>query len=259
MYRDDEHLGDGYDNYVLVVLVHEGGLTCTQRDRTATADQGFMVTLLPRESYRSSELDGTDATAFYVPVAYLEGRGIAVEQLAAVAWEGGPLLPSIRELLDGTLDMLGDGPDRRSLHVEQALLELLAGLIGHHVNGYPDTDAAADEVRGRVFAAIAKNYADPSFDVSAIVAAAGVSRWYLYKLFEGREVSVASLLRSKRIGASEQFMRSQGSGATLSRIAREVGFLSGTSFSRAYKENRGISPGDYRDRHLAETAAATTP
>ncbi|WP_269938522.1 AraC family transcriptional regulator [Arthrobacter sp. HY1533] len=256
MYRDEEHLGDGYDNFVLVVLIHKGGLTCSQRGRTATAGQGSVVTLLPKESYWSNALDGIDATMLYVPLDYLERRGVATDALAAESWAGGPLVAGVRALVDSTLELQDDALDRRPIHIEEALLELVVGMLGRHLQRHTDIDAPAEEVRRKVFAAIAANYSNPAYDVSAIVAETGVSRRYMYKVFEGRNATVGSILRARRLDEAEVLLRAYGQGASLARIGKTVGFHSGESFSRAYKESRGITPAQYRDRHKADAARA---
>ncbi|ALV46402.1 hypothetical protein MB46_13810 [Arthrobacter alpinus] len=249
MYRDAEHLRDGYDRFLLMVLVHEGGLTCEQRGRTTTAPQGSIVTLLPKETFWSNALNGTDATMLYVPVGYLEERGIGADVLAAAAWHGGPLLEGIRALVDGTLKLPDDQREQHASHVEQALLELLVGLIGQYVQSLGSHDAAAQEIRRRVASAIASNYADPAYNVASIAAELGVSRRYLYKVYEGREASVGALLRSKRLDEAELLLRRQDFGPTLSRIGKSVGFTSAESFGRSFKDRTGTTPSEYRARH----------
>ena len=255
MYRDEEHLGDGYDKFVLVVLIHKGGLTCSQRGRTATAGQGAIVTLLPKETYWSNALDGTDATMLYIPLDYLERRGVATEALAAEAWTGGPLVTGVRALVDSALELQEEALDRRPVHIEEALLELVLGMVGRHLQRHSDIDAPAEEVRRKVFAAIAANYSNPGYDVSAIVAETGVSRRYMYKVFEGRNATVGSLLRARRLDEAEVLLRAYGQGASLGRVAKAVGFQSSDSFSRSYKESRGITPAQYRDRHKPGASA----
>jgi AraC-like DNA-binding protein len=251
MYRTQDHLGDGYDKYVLMVLLHEGGLTCTQAGRTTTAGRGDIVTLLPRETYESNALDGTDATMLYVPIDYLESRGLSPDRLAASSWPGGPLLDGILALVESTLDLAEDDAAGQSPHIEQALLELLVGLLRRYLEGLGEPDAAAEQLRSRVLGLIAVNYANPGYGVDAIAAELGASRRFVYKLFEGRGVSVASLLRSQRLDAAESLLRSLGREATLSRIARATGFTSAESFSRAFKESRGVAPSAFRARYFA--------
>lgn len=250
MYRDDEHLGDGYDQYLLVVLIHRGGLTCSQRDRITTAGRGSIVTLLPRESYWSNAEDGTQATMLYVPVDILEGRGVAIEPMAAAIWEAGAVATGIRVLADITLELEDDRRDRRALHFEQALIEMLLGLFSRYVVGRGGKESPAQKVRRQVVDAIADNYWNSSYDVSAIVADVGVSRRSVYKSFEGHEASVGSLLRAKRLDAAEALMRSADVEASLDQIGKAVGFVSGESFARTYKQSRGIAATEYRDRYL---------
>lgn len=254
MYRTPEHLGDAYDEFLVVVLVHEGGLTCRQGGRTSTARHGDIVTLLPREIHESNVIDGTDATLLYVPTRYLEGRGISTGKLAAAAWPGGPLLKAILALVESTLEMAGKDSPGQSIHVEQALLELVVGQLSAYLTTLVEEDGAAEALRRRVLELIAENFTNPDYDVDAIAASMGASRRFVYKLFEGREVSVATLLRSRRLDAAEVLLRTHGRDATLAKIARASGFSSADSFSRAYKDSRGVSPSAFRSRHRAEAA-----
>lgn len=86
LYREAAHLGDSYDRYATMVLVHAGRFTGHQCGRAAIARAGDIITLLPREVYESHTMDGTDFTVLYLPVAFLEYRGIEPDRLAAVAF-----------------------------------------------------------------------------------------------------------------------------------------------------------------------------
>ncbi|WP_125613424.1 AraC family transcriptional regulator [Specibacter cremeus] len=253
VYREDSHLGDAFDKYVLVVLVHAGTLTYTQRGHTGTVGPGHVVTYLPRETFEFRAVDGGEGTLLHVPIDYVESRGVDADALAGAGWHGGPLVAGIRELVKGTGEIPGDGAAIPAAAVENAILELVVAILLQHQGASGRRDSATDEHRLRVLELIDARFRDPYFGVSELAADLGVSRRYVYKLFEGRPVSVAAMLRTRRLGHAKLLLRQPRSDATLSRVAKESGFASADAFGRVFRTRLGLSPSEYRAEFQAGT------
>lgn len=158
--RGPKHLRDAYDRYMQVGLMHSGLVRSRQRDRTVECEPGGVVTLLLSEPFESQTEGRTDITLLYVPVEYLESRGINTQRLSCVTWEGGPLVAAFRELVVQTLAM-DDGESRRSApYVERALLELITGLFAAYDEGFALADELAESTRQRVVDLVEERYAD---------------------------------------------------------------------------------------------------
>lgn len=249
LYRRMEHLGDAFDQYVHMVLVHAGSVTVRQGGREAVAGPRDIVTLLPRSTYESHNLDATDATLLQIPMVYLEYRGIDIDLLEAATWSGGLMVDALRDLVNGGLDLAENEGAHQAPYMEQAVLELATGLLSAYLIGYRRNDDRSKVNRDRVLELIGNGFADPNFDIDHLATALGASRRYVYRLFEDRKVSVASIIKARRLDEAEMLLRMLPEETGLGRIARLSGFGGSTSLNRAFKERAGITPTQYRSNH----------
>ncbi|MBT8163734.1 MULTISPECIES: helix-turn-helix domain-containing protein [Arthrobacter] len=252
LYRRRKHLGDAFDQYIHMVLVHTGAVTVRQGGREAIAGPRDIVTLLPRSIFEGHNLDGTDATLLQIPIVFLEYRGIDTDQLEAAAWSGGLMVDALRDLVNGGLALAEGEGAHQAPYMEQAVLELATGLLSAYFIGYSRNDDLSRSNRDRVLELVEDGFADPAFDIDHLATALGASRRYVYRLFEGRKVSVASIIKSRRLDEAEMLLRTLPEETALNRIARVSGFASSTSLNRAFKERNGITPTQYRSNYSTD-------
>ncbi|WP_196810982.1 helix-turn-helix domain-containing protein [Arthrobacter sp. 35W] len=256
LFRREHHLGDPFDAFVHLVLVHAGGIIAVQGGAEFRAGPGDVATVLPRAPYAVHNLDGTDATLLHIPVGYLEYRGIDTDQLQGAAFSGGPMVDAVRALVSSTLDLPEHEGARHAPFIERAVLELATGLLGGFQSGFALDDDAAQTSRDRVLDLVEGGFADPAFSVDTVARRLGASRRYVYRLFEGRRLSVASLIKTRRMDEAVALLRTGSADLSLARIARLSGFSTPAAMSRAFKELAGITPSQYR---LGRASAPTAP
>ncbi|QDH20455.1 helix-turn-helix domain-containing protein [Saccharibacillus brassicae] len=113
--------------------------------------------------------------------------------------------------------------------------------------------SAALDVREAVRRSIARidrEYREP-FTVESLAASAGIGRWTYTNLFKEATGSLPlDYLNRVRIGQAKQLLLATED--RLGEIAQRVGFSSEYYFSRRFKREAGLSPGQYRRLHRRE-------
>jgi len=152
------------------------------------------------------------------------------------------LLLSVAETLDDV------GADQMR-PVEAALPEFIAALL---------LDAAPDKDRGgsaggraslldRVFQTIEMRLSDPDLNLQQVAKEHGISSRYLQKLFASIDESFGHFLKARRLERCRLDLGSPlHAQKSISEILFQWGFNDSASFSRAFREQYGVSPRQYR-------------
>lgn len=99
----------------------------------------------------------------------------------------------------------------------------------------------------RIEAFIEQHLADPNLTPGLIAAAHHVSPRYLYRLFEPQATSVAGLIRARRLEHCRRDLIDPANiGVPVSAIGSRWGLLDPAQFSRAFRAEYGVPPGEYR-------------
>ncbi len=102
--------------------------------------------------------------------------------------------------------------------------------------------------------AMDREWADPALDLDAVAAHAGYSRYHFVRAF--KEVyceTPGQYLTHRRIERAEEYLRVAN--LTVTEICHLVGFSSLGTFSAKFKARTGLSPSEYRDKHVGRGAA----
>ncbi|MBN9742106.1 AraC family transcriptional regulator [Amycolatopsis sp. A1MSW2902] len=101
--------------------------------------------------------------------------------------------------------------------------------------------------------AMDRDWADP-LDLDAIAAHAGYSRYHFVRLFRAvYGQTPGQYLSRRRIERAEDLMRTADLSVT--EICALVGFSSLGSFSASFKRHTGLTPSEYRARHVDQDSA----
>lgn len=170
------------------------------------------------------------------------------ETIARLGAEGGA-----SRLLGGMLravaDTLAETTTDRLRPVELGLPEfLLAGLLD---NAPPRALGGAAGMRAalleRIFQTIEMRLADPDLNLQQVAGEHGISPRYLQKLFESIDESFSHFVKLRRLERCRLDLRSPlHVQKSISDILFHWGFNDSASFSRAFREQYGLSPREYR-------------
>ncbi|MEV6004132.1 helix-turn-helix transcriptional regulator [Streptomyces griseomycini] len=102
--------------------------------------------------------------------------------------------------------------------------------------------------------AMDRDWADPDLDLDAVAAHAGYSRYHFLRAFkEAYGETPGQYLTHRRIERAEDLLRTAGLSVT--EICHLVGFSSPGTFSARFKTWTGLTPSEYRARHVGRGAA----
>ncbi|MFH9069804.1 helix-turn-helix transcriptional regulator [Streptomyces alboflavus] len=99
-----------------------------------------------------------------------------------------------------------------------------------------------------------RDWADPALDLTAVAAHAGYSRYHFLRAFkEAYGETPGQYLSRRRIERAEDMLRSADLSVT--DICMLVGFTSVGTFSSTFKRQTGLTPSEYRSKHVGRGAA----
>lgn len=246
-HRRPEHLGDSYDRYVQMAVLRSGNIRTVQRGVLRSLGPDSIITLLLDEEFISSTTDEMDIILFYVPRSYLESRGLNTDLMAGATMDNALACNSIRALVDLAFVLQQRDEDTQRGFIERAILELLTGVATEFTEGFILMDEVSASTRIQVLNIIDSNYSDPDISVDSIAKSLGFSRRQIYRFFEGRKVSIAKMIRERRVDRAELLLRLPIK-KTVASVAEECGFGGPDQLARAFKARHSCSPLEYRSR-----------
>lgn len=246
-HRTSAHLGDSYDRYVQIAVLKSGTVKTVQRGARRTLKPDSIITLLLEEEFISSTTDDMDIILFYVPRSYLESRGLNTHLMAGATVDSASVCEPIRALVEWAFILQQRDEETQRGFIERALLELLTGIGTVFTEGFAMMDEASVSTRGQILNIIDSSYSNPETSVDYIAKSLGFSRRQIYRFFEGREVSIAKMIKERRIDRAELLLRLPIK-KSLATIAEECGFGGPDQLSRAFRERHSCSPLEYRAR-----------
>ncbi|REE62523.1 AraC-like DNA-binding protein [Streptomyces sp. 3212.3] len=102
--------------------------------------------------------------------------------------------------------------------------------------------------------AMDRDWADPDLDLDAVAAHAGYSRYHFIRAFKAAYGETpGQYLTHRRIERAEDLLRTAN--LTVTEICHLVGFSSVGTFSARFKAWTGLTPSEYRTKHVARGAA----
>ena len=119
--------------------------------------------------------------------------------------------------------------------------------IGHlftaeNEDGRSYSDPENDFMR-ELHSVIRERISDPDFTIAELCMEVGMSRTQLYKKFKAlTNQSLASFIRKVRLHKAHELL--EAGGLNVTQVALETGFANLSSFSRAFREEYGVSPSD---------------
>ncbi|MFF5794283.1 helix-turn-helix domain-containing protein [Paeniglutamicibacter sp. NPDC012692] len=244
-HRSRAHLGDGNDRHIQICLIKTGKIVTRQRGQESAGRTDSLLTLLLDHEFLSTSSNDMDVLLFHVPRSYFEARGINTATMAASVLDRVPVAEAIRSLVASAISLQRAGDDSLRDYLERSILELLTGLGTLFEEGFELMDKHSVGLRANVLGILEAEYADPGTSAETLAKAVGVSRRQLYRLFEGRNVSVAGMLRERRLDHAELLLRQPGN-APISSIAEASGFSGPDQLSRAMRDRHGRTPREYR-------------
>ncbi len=245
------------EGYVQVVLVVEGEVVIGQDGRQAVVGAGDLAF---RDGTRASWLvvpDGLRMIGVVVPLGMISLPRRVLGDLTATRIDGasasGALLASFLTTMASNLESVRP---QEEAGLSAAVGDLLTATLAQVAADRHD-DAGADRVRSalvkRIRSFVEAELADPALSPARIAAAHHISVRQLHRVFEGEGITVAELVRARRLAACGRDLADPAlSELSIGAVAARWGITDSAKFSRTFRAAYGCSPRDYRACLLRE-------
>lgn len=239
----------GLDNYFLVVLL-EGRYALQQQGREVFLQPGDMTLYDATRPHRIHCPQAFSKLIVSIPRAVMHQVEPAAGHLTAMPMAGrsglaAVLSPLIRELALQIPQLSIDSFDAAAPSVVELLGLSLRELAG---SGRPPSGSRALSLL-KVKQWIARHVQDSELNSETVAAATGFSSRYINQLFAWEHTSLMRYVWQQRLALSAQGLkRPAWQHRSISEIALACGFNDFSHFSRAFKQQFGMSPRAYRQQ-----------
>lgn len=228
--------------YYFLIYQHSGSAVLAQRGREAVLHPGDTVLIDSRYASEFRYLGGMRHVSFHLPCDELDrrirsGRARVCETLGGAEPLGGILGQFIRQI--SAKHALFDVSEGSAM--KDALMALIAPLA-------EDRESVGGALRdyARVVSYVDARLMD-ELSPESIGRALGLSVRSLYRVFEARDKSLSETIREARLRrCAEQLRAASHCHESLTDIAFRWGFKDSAHFSRAFRQQFGMTPRDYR-------------
>ncbi|WP_428935703.1 helix-turn-helix domain-containing protein [Streptomyces sp. ACT015] len=242
---------DATDGDNLAIKVMTRGRTRIEQGRgVADLGPGDLVLLDPTRTLRFESTASAHVTVL-VPRRELRIRPAQLDRLVGARIDGshGPgALVSV--LARESARSASAFREAEALRSAAAVVELIAVALESRLG---DEQAAPDAwLRSRIVGYIETRLADPGLSPPGIAAAHNMSVRRLHKLFEDQPLTVAALIRRRRLERCRAELT--GTGRTVTAVAARWGFSDPTHFSKLFKATYGYNARALTTSNRARTA-----
>nr|WP_168711001.1 helix-turn-helix domain-containing protein [Ningiella ruwaisensis] len=129
--------------------------------------------------------------------------------------------------------------------INMLALAFSSSLITNQLNNEIDTSQC---LRQRILNFIDNNLCSSELNCNFIAESQGISKRYLYRIFQDEETSLNTLIYNLRLKKSAEILRNPTYlQKSIEWVAYSMGFVSASHFSRSFKKCYKMSPNDYRN------------
>lgn len=236
--------GQGYGKVDLVI---EGKIVISQDGRQAVLGAGDFSF---RDGTRASRVvvpDDLHMIGVIVPLGMISVARHVLGELTATRMDGasgsGALLASFLTTLGSNLESVRPWEEAG---LSAAAGDLLTATLVHAA-GHGADAGARSVLLSRIRCFVEAELADPGLSPASIAAAHHISVRQLHRLFEGEDVTVAELVRARRLaGCARDLADPELHDLGIGAVAARWGIMDSAKFSRIFRAAYGISPREYR-------------
>ncbi len=239
----------GEDDDLLMTLQLASSGSLSQHGRTAVLSPGSAVLYETNAPY---EIENRDPEQHQL-VTRVKRSALGLTSATISSGCGRAISPGepLLRIYTSYLSALCKDSDGLSQQARQDLSEITADLITSMIRNLltsqPGLDLAADRTLAAMRAFILDNLGSPSLGVDAVARAHHISRRTVYELFGRLKESPASFIRISRVKKAAALLSEHENGQQKIRsIAAACGFLDSTTFSRTFRKEYGVTPGQWK-------------
>jgi len=220
-----------------------------QESRRRRFESGDICVVDSRYPYNLEFADSFSLSSFIIPYDLLYPR-LANPRAAmgGLIPADSTLSPLLRSHMDGLINLRDDSNEVYSATLNDALCGLVAICLDDCSQTAEVNHKSANHMRYlAVLDYVTRHLSDPQLSPRTVAGACGISVRYLHKLFEPQGCTFGKWLLKQRLErCREQIADPRFAGKKLTVIPYDWGFNNLSHFIRAFRQEYGLTPRDYR-------------
>jgi AraC-like DNA-binding protein len=229
-----------------IQLQHVGRSTNHTAGRTSVLEEGDFLLYDPSQPLWLTFDEPTQVIVLRLPLATVEEKLPQLRHMAGVKMSGSSAPASLFSAFvrNAWTQLQTDGGDWA-----ETLSDVLWPLLDMTYASERQAGAGAsrrEERRRALFATIEQELCDPELDTQRIARRMSVSARYVQMLFAEMATTPTAFIQSRRLELAAKRLEREGSKATITDVAFDVGFNDLSSFCRAFRRRFDVSARDYR-------------
>lgn len=247
--RLPHHFRGTRDEEFLVTVPVKAEVFFSQCGREIKCRPGGFFLERSSEPYHFSHTEAADMWVLKVEADALGGRMRAPDRFCTLRFEAsngaGGLFTDMLQLLPGRFDGM---TQETRITVGRQLIDLLVLAIKADDRVLTSGNSTVRNAHlARIETYIRAHLQDVRLDPDRIARACGISTRYLHELFKDTDQTVRNWIRDQRLAACREALEDPDNVQTAAEIAYSWGFSDQAQFSRTFKAQFGLPPGEYRE------------
>ncbi|MFQ0815889.1 AraC family transcriptional regulator [Brucella anthropi] len=248
--RLPHHFGSSREEEFLVTVPVKAEVYFSQCGRDVRCRPGGFFLERSSEPYHFSHAEAADMWVLKVEGDALGGRMRAPDRFCTLQFGAnngaGGLFTDMLQLLPDRFDGM---TQEARITVGRQLVDLLVLAIKADDRVLTSGNSTVRSAHlARIEAYIRTNLQDFRLDPDRIARACGISTRYLHELFKDTGQTVRHWIREQRLAACREALEDPDNIQTAAEIAYSWGFNDQAQFSRAFKAQFGLPPGEFRQK-----------
>ncbi|MGL4959924.1 MAG: helix-turn-helix domain-containing protein [Inquilinus sp.] len=249
--RHPTHIRRHGDDFFMMPISASDGLSLSQRGRECEVRPGDLAFIGTGDPYVYVQPTRNSVAAIRLPADMVRARIPWIDDMTARQCPGEqPLVRVFQDFLRSMIRHSAALSDPEAEFLRRSLFDLLA--LALTVPG----EAASDETsvrfahRQRILHLVEEHVCDRELSASTIARRLGLSPRYIQKIFAERGETLTEVIRRRRVAEAQHLLRSRTlANRSVEEICYAAGFEDPAYFSRVFRQETGMSPGEYRRLH----------
>ncbi|MCP5144201.1 MAG: helix-turn-helix domain-containing protein [Gammaproteobacteria bacterium] len=250
--RDATHISHVAERFFLLHMSEQGSYSVRQRGSEAIIARHDFVFSDSTEPMFISHLAPCSAIILKIPERSLMPYVPQLDRLSGIVVSGKQGLGETVAVMLRSLTrrMMASPEEQTDPLLEDAVVRVVAGALNERMGTADGGSRLVATRRRQILRYVETKLADPRLTPAAVADEFRISDRYLRMIFAGEEESVFEYIQRRRLDeAARQLRDGRWQGHTISRIAFSWGFVSLSTFERAFKMRFGVTPRQYRRDH----------
>lgn len=243
-------------SYLKIVAPWQGNAALAQQGRQTWVRPGGWAIYDTTGSYEVANPERTEHLIVMLPKEQLTERGIKLEPLMARHVGGVSGIARVAlETMRSTYQELPQMSETAARGAGELIVELVR-LSLQELAGRESNVTQLEAFRDRIREHIGQHLRDPSLSIERIAQSLNCSKRHLHNAFSAEDDTLAHYILRRRLQACMRELKNPAQAQrTITDIAFSWGFNNGAHFSRVFREHAGLSPSDFRETALRQSAA----